>query len=189
MGWGGIEIYTQPGSDKWRGGASFDFNDEALNARSPFAAARAPYQQRAFGFFLSGPVIPKRASFTTYFNRYANDSNSVVNATVLDPVTLAPVLFSRSLVTPQVATYAALRGDLKINKRTRSSPTTGTAKTPRTCRASRLLAPLARLPRAAQRPHPASHETAIINETTINESACRSAAATSGRWATRSSRP
>ena len=36
-GWGGIEIFTQPGSDKFHGGASFNFNDESLNSRNPFA--------------------------------------------------------------------------------------------------------------------------------------------------------
>src|SRR5207248_3660178 len=36
-GWGGIEIYTQPGSDKYHGGAAFNFNDESLNSRNPFA--------------------------------------------------------------------------------------------------------------------------------------------------------
>ncbi|MDX6290408.1 MAG: hypothetical protein QOH42_2207, partial [Blastocatellia bacterium] len=43
-GWGGIEIFTQPGSEKFHGGASFNFNDESLNSRNPFAPRRAPYQ-------------------------------------------------------------------------------------------------------------------------------------------------
>src|SRR5213595_1471498 len=40
-GWGGIEIYTQPGSDKFHGNASFNFSDESLNSRNPFALRRA----------------------------------------------------------------------------------------------------------------------------------------------------
>ncbi|MFL6228068.1 MAG: TonB-dependent receptor domain-containing protein, partial [Pyrinomonadaceae bacterium] len=116
-GWGGIEIYTQPGSDKWHGSAAFGFNDESLNSRNPFAPTRAPYQQRTYNFSLSGPVVPKRASFSVNFGRYASDANSVVNATVLDPLTLLPVIFNQSFITPQVSTYGNVRGDLKINQK------------------------------------------------------------------------
>src|ERR1043166_333837 len=90
-GWGGIEIYTQPGSEKFHGGASFNFTDESLNSRNPFALVRAPYQQRGWGFNLSGPLKKKRASFSAYFNRNASDSNAIINATTLDPATLKPV--------------------------------------------------------------------------------------------------
>lgn len=38
-GWGGIEIYTQPGSDKWHGGGSFDFNDRKPQLSQPIRAA------------------------------------------------------------------------------------------------------------------------------------------------------
>jgi Carboxypeptidase regulatory-like domain len=116
-GWGGIEIYTQPGSEKFHGGASFNFNDESLNSRNPFATRRAPYQQRGLNGNLTGPIIPKRASFAFYFGRYASEGNSVINATILDPVTLKPALFNQTLVTPQTSIYFNLRGDLKINKK------------------------------------------------------------------------
>jgi hypothetical protein len=116
-GWGGIEIYTQPGSDKFHGGAGFSFNDESLNSRNPFAPVRAPYQQRLFSANLTGPIIPKRASFAFYFGRNASDSNAVINATVLDPVTLSPELFNQTIVAPNRGTNFGLRGDLKINKK------------------------------------------------------------------------
>lgn len=116
MGWNGIEIFTQPGADKWHGGFSFDFTDESLNSRNPFTTRRAPYQQRAYNFSLSGPVIPKRASFSFYFGRYASDANSVVNATILDPVTLKPLTVNESFVTPDVNNYGNGRFDFKINK-------------------------------------------------------------------------
>jgi Carboxypeptidase regulatory-like domain/TonB dependent receptor len=115
-GWNGIEIFTQPGADKWHGSFSFDFNDESLNSRNPFTTKRAPYQQRAYNFSLSGPIIPKRASFAIYFGRYASDANSVVNATILDPVTLKPVSVNESFVTPDVNNYGNGRIDFKINK-------------------------------------------------------------------------
>lgn len=35
-GFSGIEIFTQPGSDKSPGAFSYDFHDESLNSRNPF---------------------------------------------------------------------------------------------------------------------------------------------------------
>src|SRR5436305_6076401 len=116
-GWGGIEIYTQPGSDKYHGGASFNFNDESLNSRNPFALRRASYQQRGWNFNLGGPLKKKRASFAVYFNRSASESNAIINATILDPATLKPALFNQTIVTPNVYDGIGLRGDLKINKK------------------------------------------------------------------------
>ena len=116
-GWGGIEIFTQPGADKWHGAASFDFNDESLNSRNPYTTFRAPYQQRAYHLNLSGPIIKKRASFSAFFGRYLSDANSVVNATTLDLVTLEPVSVNQSFVKPQKNTYGTFRGDLKLNKK------------------------------------------------------------------------
>jgi hypothetical protein len=116
-GFNGIEIFTQPGSDKWHGSGSFDFNDESLNSRNPFTTKRAPYQQRSYGFNLSGPIVKKRASFSSYFSRYVSDSNSVVNATILDPVTLIPFSLNQSFVTPQQTTDGNARLDFKLNKK------------------------------------------------------------------------
>lgn len=116
-GWNGIEIFTQPGADKWHGAFSFDFNDESLNSRNPFTTVRAPYQQRAYNANLSGPIVAKRASFAVYLGRYVSDANSVVNATTLDPVTLQPVTINRSFVTPEVNNYGNGRFDFKVNKK------------------------------------------------------------------------
>ncbi|HEY0730739.1 MAG TPA: TonB-dependent receptor, partial [Pyrinomonadaceae bacterium] len=116
-GWGGIEIFTQPGADKWHGSVNFDFNDESLNSRNPYTTFRAPYQQRAYNFSLSGPIIKKRASFSAFFGRYLSDANSVVNATTLDLDTLEPVSVNQSFVTPEENTYSNVRGDLKINSK------------------------------------------------------------------------
>lgn len=115
-GFSGIEIFTQPGADKWHGALSFDFNDESLNSRNPFTIVRAPYQHRAFNASLSGPIIPKRASFSMYFGRYVSDANSVVNATTLDPVTLRPIVVNETFITPDKNTYGNGRIDFKINK-------------------------------------------------------------------------
>jgi Carboxypeptidase regulatory-like domain/TonB dependent receptor len=169
-GWGGIEIYTQPGSDKFHGGLNFNFNDESLNSRNPYASRRAPYQQRALNGNLTGPIIPKRASFAFYFGRYASDGNSIVNATILDPVTLKPALFNQTLVTPQKNFYASQRGDLKINKK---HTLVGNFEYGQFSQNQQGVGGFS-LPSRAYRGSRKSYnlqltETAIINEKTINE--------------------
>src|ERR1700686_2858715 len=46
---GGINIFTRPGTDKFRGNLNLNFQDESLNSRNPFAISsskRTPYQVR-----------------------------------------------------------------------------------------------------------------------------------------------
>ena len=85
LGFGRIEILTKPGSDKWRGQAFFNFNDESLNSRNPFAFNRAPSQTRFFGGSVSGPVQKGKSSFFLDISNRDIDNNTVVNALVLDP--------------------------------------------------------------------------------------------------------
>ncbi len=85
LGFGRIEILTKPGTDKWRGQVNGNFNDESLNSRNPFAVNRAPSQMRAFGGNISGPIQKKRSSFFLDISNRDNDSNSIINAQVLDP--------------------------------------------------------------------------------------------------------
>ncbi len=117
MGWNGIEIFTQPGSEKWHGNVAFNFADESLNSRNPYAFRRAPFQQRVLNGALSGPIVKKRASFNLYAGRNASETNSVVNATTLDLVTLRPFLFNQTFVPPQHSEYVSARLDVKLNKK------------------------------------------------------------------------
>src|SRR6187401_2042783 len=63
LGFGRIEILTKPGADKFRGNAFFNFNDESLNSRNPFAPNRAASQLRFFGGNVSGPIQKGKSSF------------------------------------------------------------------------------------------------------------------------------
>ncbi|HYP53658.1 MAG TPA: TonB-dependent receptor, partial [Pyrinomonadaceae bacterium] len=92
-----------------------NFNDESLNARSPFAATRAPYQSRRYGGNVSGPLASKRASVFLDFERRETDDNEVVRAVVLDPVGLSPLGFNQSILTPDRRTTFSPRLDYQIN--------------------------------------------------------------------------
>jgi hypothetical protein len=84
---GRIDILTRPGTDKVRGSAFFNFQDESFNSRNPFATTsskRAPFQIRQYGGNLGGPLVKKKASYFIDFERREIDDNELVKATILD---------------------------------------------------------------------------------------------------------
>jgi hypothetical protein len=115
LGFGRIEILTRPGSDKWRGQAFFNFNDESLNSRNPFALNRAPSQTRFYGGSVSGPIQKGKSSFfLDISNREINNAN-VVNATILDP-SLNVVSFREEYTIPTRRFSVSPRFDYQINQ-------------------------------------------------------------------------
>src|SRR2546421_1652572 len=169
-GWGGIEIFTQPGTDKFHGGVRFNFNDESLNSRNPVAKVRGPYQFRQWGGSLTGPLAKKRDSFTFYINRYANLSNQIINATILDGATLKPASFNQTIVTPGFSTNFGFRNDLKINKKHTLVSNYSFSHSMQDPQGVGGFS----LPTRAYRTSNAIHtlqitETALINERTVNE--------------------
>jgi hypothetical protein len=59
-----IDIMTMPGNGPLRGNADFNFLDDALNARNPFAPVKGAEQVRLYGYGLAGTIAPNRTSFT-----------------------------------------------------------------------------------------------------------------------------
>jgi hypothetical protein len=112
-----IEILTRPGSDKYRGSASFNFNDESLNSRNPFqinSSKRTPFQVRQFGASFSGPLKKGKASFFLEFNNNGTDDNELVRATILDSA-LNPVQVGQVIISPRRFTNFSPRVDYAIN--------------------------------------------------------------------------
>ena len=114
---GRIDILTRPGTDKLRGGASFNFNDESLNSRNPFAissSTRTPFQIRQYNFNLNGPLVKRKASYFVEFNRNETDDNELVRATVLDS-SFNPVEVGQGFLVPKRNTSFSPRFDYAIN--------------------------------------------------------------------------
>jgi uncharacterized membrane protein YgcG len=84
LGFGRIEILTRPGTDRYRGQVSFNFNDDALNARNPFATSRPPIQTRQYGGNFGGPLLKRKASFFVDFDKRDVDDETLIVATILD---------------------------------------------------------------------------------------------------------
>jgi hypothetical protein len=113
-----IDILTRPGTDKFRGGASMNFTDESLNSRNPFAvnsSKRTPYQVRQYDMNVSGPLVPKKASFFANFGRIATDDNELVRANVLDD-DLNVVDFGQGFLVPRRNMFFSPRFDYAINQ-------------------------------------------------------------------------
>ncbi|HET9527758.1 MAG TPA: carboxypeptidase-like regulatory domain-containing protein, partial [Pyrinomonadaceae bacterium] len=115
LGFGRIEILTRPGSDRFRGQVSFNFNDDALNARNPFADSRPPIQTRQYGGNFGGPIKKGKASFFVDFDKRDVDDETLIVAKVLD-ANGNIVNFTETVPVPSRRTSFSPRIDFQINQ-------------------------------------------------------------------------
>ena len=117
LGFGRIEIFTKPGSDKFRGTIFYNIGVDELNSRNPYAARKAPFLLQEGGGNISGP-IGKRASFFLDVQEHAIDNGAIINGVTLDPATLAIVdPYSNVLAIPQRRFMLNPRFDFQINQK------------------------------------------------------------------------
>jgi hypothetical protein len=131
LGYGRIEIFTKPGTDKFRGSLGYNFATDKWNSRNPYSAQKAPFHLHESRNTLSGP-LGSRASFTVDFAREWVDNGAVINGVTLDPATLVAGPYNstnlasmrRTIVTPRIdyqlspkhtlsARYSYRRDDIK----------------------------------------------------------------------------
>jgi len=103
LGYGRIEIFTKPGTDKFHGQFSVVGNDSALNTRNPFLgdATQAPYDSLIYMGNIGGP-INKKASFFVDVQRRNIDEIAVVDATQLGPPESVPNPRTRTNIGPRI---------------------------------------------------------------------------------------
>jgi hypothetical protein len=122
VGYGRIEIFTKPGTDKWHGGFSVNGNDSAFNSRNPFfnssAASGTPYP----GYYsvqysgnIGGPLSKKASFFFTEDIRDINDLG-IVNALQVNPTTFAVTPFSAAVPNPRTRYNLGPRLDYALTK-------------------------------------------------------------------------
>lgn len=112
-GFGRIEIFTKPGSDKYHGGGNFNFGDKFLNSRNPFLTGATPdYISEFYGFNFGGP-INKKSSFSIDANRRAVDDNAIIKA--FDPATNFTTQLGTGVLTPTRFMTISPRIDYAIN--------------------------------------------------------------------------
>jgi len=115
LGYGRIEIFTKPGTDKYHGQFFALGNDSSFNTANPYGEVPPPpYYSAQYNGNIGGP-LGKKASF--FFNIDRRDINEVaaVNAFVLDP-SLAPVQLVESIPNPRQRTNLGPRIDWALTK-------------------------------------------------------------------------
>ncbi len=85
LGYGRIEILTKPGTDKFHGMFMVNGNDSAFNSLNPFVTSEPPYYSTFFTGNAGGALNRSGSWFASIFRR-DNQSNSIVNAELLDSV-------------------------------------------------------------------------------------------------------
>jgi hypothetical protein len=100
LGFGRIEILTKPGSHKFGGSAYYNFGNQFWNSRNPYAARKAPFMLHEYGGNITGP-LNRRSSYFLDVRRDDINNGSIVNAIILDPLTLNVITFNDTPVTPQ----------------------------------------------------------------------------------------
>lgn len=168
LGFGRIEILTRPGSDRYRGQVSFNFNDDALNARNPFAATRPPIQTRQYGGNFGGPIVKHKASFFVDFDKRDVDDETLIVAKVLDNNNNI-VDFRETFPVPSRRTSFSPRIDYQINQNHTLVARYNYAKTTRVQGVGGFLLPSRAYDSGNTEQSIQLTETAVINKTIINE--------------------
>lgn len=114
LGYGRIEIFTKPGSDKFHADLGYNFATDKWNSRNPYAAEKAPFLLNEFREMVSGP-LGKRASFNLTLMREMVDNGNAVNAVTVSPQTFAVTPFTATPVAELRRTGATPRIDYQLN--------------------------------------------------------------------------
>lgn len=168
LGFGRIEILTRPGTDRYRGQVSFNFNDDALNARNPFAPSRPPIQTRQYGGNLGGPIKKGKASFFVDFDKRDIDDETLIVAKVLDANNNI-VDFRETFPVPNRRTSFSPRVDFQINQNHTLIARYNYTKNTRIDGVGGFQLPSRAYDRENSEQSIQFTETAIINKTIINE--------------------
>ena len=134
LGFGRIEVFTKPGTDKFHGQGYIQGNARQLNTGNPFDKNLPDYDTIQYEGTLSGPINKKASFFVTAQHRNIQD-DSIVSATRLpgevdgdfaagnfsNPADFVlPAVganFSDALNTPQSRTNISPRVDLQLNEK------------------------------------------------------------------------
>ncbi len=73
LGYGRIEIFTKPGSDKFHGQLEFNENNSIFNSRNPFSSEKPDYHSEQYEGNFGGPLGKKASLFIDAQRRNIND--------------------------------------------------------------------------------------------------------------------
>ncbi|HEY0727147.1 MAG TPA: TonB-dependent receptor [Pyrinomonadaceae bacterium] len=168
LGFGRIEILTRPGSERFRGQVSLNFNDDALNARNPFADSRPPIQTRQYGGNFGGPLRKGKASFFVDFEKRDIDDEALIVATILDANNNI-VGFTETAPIPSRRTSFSPRIDYQLNPNNTLIARYNYTRNARVVGVGGFSLPSRAYDSANTEQSIQLTETAVINKTIVNE--------------------
>ncbi len=114
IGFGRIEIFTKPGTDKLHGDLWMQGNDSPWNAPNPFVKSQPPYHGYQFDTDLNGPLTKTASVFAgAYGENSVNDA--VINAVVLDSA-FNPIPITQAISSTATTLDFSPRFDLQWGK-------------------------------------------------------------------------
>jgi hypothetical protein len=114
LGYGRIEIFTRPGTDKLHGQFMVNANDSAFNSSDPFAGSEPGYDTVQYNGNLGGPINKNSSFYVSVDRRNINDI-AAIDAETLDE-NLNPFQTLESISTPHQRTNITPRLDYAITK-------------------------------------------------------------------------
>src|ERR1035441_10236633 len=111
---GTIQVLTRPGTEKIHGDFTLSGNDSSLNALNPFIRQQPPYYSYRWQGNLGGP-INHRASYTFNAGRSSFQTNTVINAFILDR-NLSQTAINQAVPSPNTDFTLSPRLDLQATK-------------------------------------------------------------------------
>lgn len=115
LGYGRIEVFTKPGTDKFHGQLYVSGNDSTFNSPSPFGGPQPGYESTQYSGNVGGP-INKNSSF--FFNAERRNINQIalIDANTLDPTTLDQIAVLGAIPNPRGRTNISPRLDYQLSK-------------------------------------------------------------------------
>jgi len=111
LGYGRIEIFTKPGSDKVHGQLEFNENNSIFNSRNPFADVKPDYHSEQYEGNFGGP-LGKKASFFIDGQRRNIGEVALVNPQCGDVV--IPECVQQTVPAPRTRTNVSPRLDYQL---------------------------------------------------------------------------
>jgi hypothetical protein len=95
LGYGRIEIFTKPGSDKFHGQFFFNDSNSVLNSKNPYVRVKPSYNSDIFDGNFGGPINKKASFFIDASRRNMNEFSAI---SAIDPAQLPSPLTSSSVI-------------------------------------------------------------------------------------------
>lgn len=114
LGYGRIQIFTKPGTDKFHGQGYYNISDDIWDSRNPYLQVNPPFRTQLFGGNVSGPLGKKASFFIDVERRQIND-NGIVTASIPVANFLTSESYQTYFPTPQYRTTVSPRVDWQLN--------------------------------------------------------------------------